>query len=820
MKNIQVFIISLFTILIIGATANAATWTVTKHTNSNDNVCDADCSLREAVFNADSGDTVVFNPNLGGMPFTLGGSEIVITRRIIIDGYINDPQVAIISGDFTSRVFLIESGGGLELNNAILTQGTAASGFENGLGGAIYAKSGASVALNRVRIRENSATFYGGIFLRAGTHRITNSSITSNSASVCSALAIDTAGANFYMANVTVSGNLDSLADNDGIGAVCNNGGNMFIRNSTIVNNSTEGTGGGLWNSAGGTINLGNTIVAQNTASLGAPDIRFISGSITSTGGNLIGDLDTVPANTFNQPNDITGVNPLLAPINTDLGGYPNAYHPLQAGSPAFNTGLNANAVDPLTNQPLTTDARGAGFPRIASGTVDKGAFEDQSGGFTLFVTKNNNSNDFVCDNDCSLREAVYQASVHPGTDTITFHNVGGQVGLGGSEILIQNQNVNIVGYPTQHSLALQVWGNNENRIFHLDNATVRLSNLSLTNGDAGAGFGGAVLAENNSNLTLDTVTVKDNFAAAYGAMHLSGGTHRIINSTINDNSANTGLALSVSGTLNMANTTVSSNLDADGGTGIGAIYVTGTANIRNSTIAFNRTGGGTGGGIFNAGTLNIGNTIVSNNLAMTSPDIHQSSGSITSVGGNLVQNTSGFPMGTFSQTNDAVNVDPMLAVLGNNGGNVWTHLLMPNSPATDNGVNAAAVDTFDNAVLLFDARGNGFNRFVMTVDKGAFETLAPTAASVTVSGRVSSGKSGIAQARVYLTGQSGETRTALTNSFGYFTFTDVQVGETYIVSVISKSYTFSPQVIMVNEDLVNLNFSPESSDFSDTSAN
>ncbi len=108
MKNLQTFIIGIFTILIIGAaTANAATWTVTKSTNSNDNVCDADCSLREAVFKADSGDTVVFSPNLVGQTITLGGSEIVITRGIIIDGFSNDPNVAFISGEQTSRIFLI-----------------------------------------------------------------------------------------------------------------------------------------------------------------------------------------------------------------------------------------------------------------------------------------------------------------------------------------------------------------------------------------------------------------------------------------------------------------------------------------------------------------------------------------------------------------------------------------------------------------------------------------------------------------------------------------------------------------------------------------
>jgi CSLREA domain-containing protein len=52
MKNLQAFIIGLLTILFISGAANAATWTVTKFTDSNDNVCDADCSLREAVHQA------------------------------------------------------------------------------------------------------------------------------------------------------------------------------------------------------------------------------------------------------------------------------------------------------------------------------------------------------------------------------------------------------------------------------------------------------------------------------------------------------------------------------------------------------------------------------------------------------------------------------------------------------------------------------------------------------------------------------------------------------------------------------------------------
>ncbi len=807
MKNIRAFIIGLLAILFIGATANAATWTVTKSTNSNDNVCNADCSLREAVFNTDSGDTVVFDPNLIGQTITLGGSEIVITKRITIDGFINDPNVVFLSGSNTSRIFLIEAGASLDLKNMILVQGNAASSnFDDGRGSAIYAKQNSSLSLNRVAVRGNTANV-AAVIVRTGTHHITNSSFTTNSANTCMAIYNQDSGANLYIANVTFSGNFDPVDDQFGSGAICNSG-NLTIRNSTIANNVAEVGGGGIF-SVGGSINLGNTIVAQNTAE-NAPDIQIFNNTITSVGGNLIGSTDGTPAGTFTQPNDITGVNPLLAPTNSNQGGFPVATHPLQAGSPARNGGINSNAVDPLTNQPLTFDARGAGFPRIAAGTVDIGAFEDQSGDTSLIVTKNTNSNDFVCDTDCSLREAVYQAAVNSGTDTITFApNVFGNLSTGGSELLIQNQNVNIVGYPTLNAETLRITGSNANRIFHLNNATVTLSGMALTNGNAGANFGGAILAENNSNLTLDKIIVRNNFATAYGAVFLSGGTGHIINSTINNNSANTGLAIGASGTLNIANTTVSGNFDADGGAGIGAIYNTGTLNIRNSTISFNRTSGGTGGGIFNGGTLNIGNTIVSNNIALLSPDINQSSGTITSVGGNLISNSNGFPMGTFGQTNDAVNVDPLLAALADNGGNVMSHLLMPNSSAINGGVNANAVDPFDNAVLTTDTRGAGYDRIQNgTVDKGASESLAPTAAGVSVGGRVTTQKGiGLADAQIYLTDRTGSSRIASTDSKGFYRFENVPSGETYIINIVAKRHQFNPQVITILEETGELNF-------------
>lgn len=146
--------------------------------------------------------------------------------------------------------------------------------------------------------------------------------------------------------------------------------------------------------------------------------------------------------------------------------------------------------------------------------------------------------------------------------------------------------------------------------------------------------------------------------------------------------------------------------------------------------------------------------------------------------------------------------------VLADNGGHVTTHLLALSSPAVNNGVNANAIDPFDNSALQFDARGNVARINNGTVDKGAFESLVPSAATVTVSGRVTTADGrGITRASVLLTDSNGTTRHVVTGSFEYFSFADVEAGETYVASVVSKRFSFAAQIVQITDDLSELNF-------------
>ncbi len=97
------------------------------------------------------------------------------------------------------------------------------------------------------------------------------------------------------------------------------------------------------------------------------------------------------------------------------------------------------------------------------------------------------------------------------------------------------------------------------------------------------------------------------------------------------------------------------------------------------------------------------------------------------------------------------------------------------------------------------------------TATNGQVTIAGPTAASVSLSGRLLTvlGR-GVANARVTLTDTTGEAQTARSNSTGFYQFENVVPGQTYVLSVTSKRYTFLPQVVSVVDNLVNFDLIAE----------
>ncbi|MFM9903964.1 MAG: DUF4394 domain-containing protein [Pyrinomonadaceae bacterium] len=90
------------------------------------------------------------------------------------------------------------------------------------------------------------------------------------------------------------------------------------------------------------------------------------------------------------------------------------------------------------------------------------------------------------------------------------------------------------------------------------------------------------------------------------------------------------------------------------------------------------------------------------------------------------------------------------------------------------------------------------------------------TAAEVEVSGRVltASGR-GLLNAKVSITDSRGGSQSTLTGKGGSYSFSGVESGQTYIVSVKSaRRFNYAPRFLQINDSLTDVDFTPELSDF------
>jgi hypothetical protein len=121
------------------------------------------------------------------------------------------------------------------------------------------------------------------------------------------------------------------------------------------------------------------------------------------------------------------------------------------------------------------------------------------------------------------------------------------------------------------------------------------------------------------------------------------------------------------------------------------------------NTADVDNDGSGDGGGIASPNTLTMTNTIVAGNEDKSGED-PDCSGSIASGDYNLLGIGDSAGCSFTPQSHDQVGtaaspIDPLLGVLGDNGGPAWTHRLGDTSPAVDQipaGVNGCAMGSLD----------------------------------------------------------------------------------------------------------------------------
>ena len=435
-----------------------------------------------------------------------------------------------------------------------------------------------------------------------------------------------------------------------------------------------------------------------------------------------------------------------------------------------------------------------------------------------LTVTTLDDTDDSVCDAQCSMREAISTAS--PG-DTIIFSRElrGGTIQL--FKTLLIDKWLTIDG-PNKHRITIQ--GNNTFRIFHIDNSSsvrvVTLDGLIIQGGNQPDGDGGGIYMDHNhiGTLNITNCAIIGNSGQRGGGISTYYGRLFLIDSTVANNTATADYAgggLDADHTIvQIMNSTISGNRTTSVIDGAGGIRLNRPKDwfIIGSTIAFNSSNGSSvssvGGLAALAGSPGpVDNTILARNEGLN-PDFYGvSSGARNSLIG-ITDYRSGFSTwgNNITGTIDAP-VDPLLGSLADNGGGLPTNALLPGSPAVDSGNNDLSVDRHGDP-LTVDQRG--YIRPVNSiVDIGSYEfNSQPLATTSTITGQVTDANGRpVYKAHVSLKRSGIGVKHAITDQFGFYSFVSVPSDISYTLECKNKRTAFPMQNVLIEEKVETVNF-------------
>ena len=306
--GVVLFLSGLFLLTASASPLLAQVITVTSTLDENDGSCnDGDCSLRDAIVTAVSGDTISI-PS-GSYVLTLG--ELVVSKNLTLAGGTPAP---LLDGNASSRVLKFEGNYSLTLNNVVVTNGSAVDGggiFVNGgqlilvaseirgnhvsnNGGGIFIGNGGTVTLMSGVLSQNEAVVGGGGLYNLGGSLVqAGGSIESNSAATGGGVYVNLPEATFTLNEGIVQQN-SSIAPETGGGGVYVAQGTVTINGGQILRN--DGVRGGGIESANGKIILNGGTIHENEAQYGGGVyLSFPEAFLTQNGGEISANISNAP---------------------------------------------------------------------------------------------------------------------------------------------------------------------------------------------------------------------------------------------------------------------------------------------------------------------------------------------------------------------------------------------------------------------------------------------------------------------------------------------------------------------------------------------
>lgn len=431
-----------------------------------------------------------------------------------------------------------------------------------------------------------------------------------------------------------------------------------------------------------------------------------------------------------------------------------------------------------------------------------------------LTVTTTEDTDDNVCNFHCSLREAIAAAE---NGDTIIFaRNLRGSAIQLNRKLMIEK--ILTIDGPNRRRITVK--GNRTFGIFHIGGSSgtltqVRIDGLIIRDGAENGGRGGGIYVDGFDQLTLSECLITDNHAAIGGGIRVFLGWLTLMNSTVaNNTSDGEGDSAGIDGRMDAGgieifNSTISGNIASAGPGGLKVLPE--KFLMINSTVVENQS---SGNGMFSAGGVwtsssgslsSIENSIIARNIGEISDlRVHAASGQY-----NLIGNGDGSIFAGFDGVNGNIIgttsnlVDPRLGALENNGGGIPTLVPLWNSPVIDAGSNSLYHNLAAYIPELANRDQRRFRRLVSrSVDIGSVEYGAnqlPITSAVLGKIESSVGRP-VSRAVVTLRFPNGETRTAITNPFGYYRFAPVPADAEYSIEVRDKRFTFKPQSLLLEE--------------------
>jgi CSLREA domain-containing protein len=694
--------------------AGAATVTVDTTADGDDGECVVDCTLREAIDTAVSGDTVDFS--VAGTIDLLGayGGQLVIDKNLTISG----PGAASLSvdGDGNFRVFYIydgasqlnvtisgitiedgfagpDRGGGilnrgenLTLTNTVVTDSAAAQG--GGIA-AFYAGTSPTVTVNGTStISYNDANYYGAPYYRGGDGGgiyIDDGALTISGTTAITENEADFRGGGIFTDDsslsisgaVTITDNATYLLDGGGIHVGDTAAPGVTITGATISGNTSGDDGGGnYFEDPDHAIAITNTTITGNDSGDDGGGIGLYvmdSGSLTITGSTITENYaadDGGGLYLYAASEDVTIRNTIISGNESDDDG----------------GGIAVDTQDPGT----TFLIDGATIAGNASGSNGGGLYFDSAYG------------------DLQITGATISGN--------TADSDGGGIYLYEVSGILQIANTTISGNTAD---------DNGGGIYLYDTdgdgeRTIR--NTTISGNTAGLTGGGVQLGAIEDNVSFFNSTISGNTAAEGGAVHLNSFGYYVgvdlVQTTVTDNHVTAGttggIYLAELGPLSQSAAGANDRAADDDGEErsregkaprppkasgdedeIGAAATAGPDQLAlTGTIVSGNDGLDIGGSTTGTDAVVSDHSLIGNVVA---------GGDVTDLGGTIF------------------STNPGLGPLANNGGPTQTHALLGASLAIDAG--PTPLVPFPGSG--FDQRGAGFARVINgRVDIGAYERL------------------------------------------------------------------------------------------------